>query len=63
MIKTCHFDLENQRDLDMLFEAKAYFYLRNNVGIYVPFHPKTDSFKKIEQNYLQHTSRTIKNKL
>ena len=63
MIKTCRFDLENQTDLDMLFEAKAHFYLRNNSGIYVPFHPKTDSFKKIEQNYLQHTSRTIKNKL
>ena len=63
MIKTCYFDMENQRDLDMLFEAKAHFYLRNNNGIYVPFHPRTDSFKKIEQNYLQHTSRTIKNKL
>ena len=63
MIKTCYFDLENQTDLDMLFEAKAHFYLRNNSGIYVPFHPKTESFKKIEQNYLQHTSRTIKNKL
>lgn len=63
MIKTCRFDLENQTDLDMLFEAKAHFYLRNNSGIYVPFHPRTDSFKKIEQNYLQYASRTIKNKL
>lgn len=63
MIKTCCLDMENQRDLDILLEAKAHFYLRNNSGVYVPFHPKTDSFKKIEQNYLQHTSRTIKNKL
>ena len=62
-VKNVRFYLETQRDLDMLFEAKAHFYLRNNVGIYVPFTPKTDSFKKIEQNYLQHTSRTIKNKL
>ena len=63
MIKTCCLDMENQRDLDILLEAKAHFYLRNNSGIYVPFHPRTDSFKKIEQNYLQYTSRTIKNKL
>lgn len=63
MIKTCFLDMENQRDLDILFEAKAHFYLRNNSGIYVPFHPNINSFKKIEQNYLQHTSRKIKNKL
>lgn len=63
LVKNVRFYLETQRDLDILLEAKAHFYLRNNSGIYVPFHPKTDSFKKIEQNYLQHTSRTIKNKL
>ena len=62
-VKNVRFYLETQRDLDLILEAEARFYLRNNAGIYVPFHPKTDSFKKIEQNYLQHTSRTIKNKL
>lgn len=63
LVKNVRFNLGTQRDLDILLEAEARFYLRNNNGIYVPFHPKTDSFKKIEQNYLQHTSRTIKNKL
>lgn len=63
LIKKTWFNLERQSDLDMILEAESRFWLRNNVGIYVPFTPRTDSFKKIEQNYLQHTSRTIKNKL
>ena len=63
LVKNVRFYLETQRDLDILLEAEARFYLRNNVGIYVPFTPRPDSFKKIEQNYLQHTSRTIKNKI
>lgn len=63
LIKKTWFNLERQSDLDMILEAESRFWLRNNVGIYVPFHPNTNSFKKIEQNYLQHTSRTIKNKL
>lgn len=62
-VKNVRFYLETQRDLDLILEAEAKFFLRNNSGIYVPFHPRTDSFKKIKQNYLQHTSRTIKNKL
>ena len=62
-VKKVRFNLGKQKDLDMILEAESRFWLRNNVGIYVPFHPTTNSFKKIEQNYLQHTSRTIKNKL
>lgn len=63
LVKNVRFDLGYWKDLNIFLKAKSRFYLRNNAGIYVPFHPKTDSFKKIEQNYLQHTSRTIKNKL
>ena len=62
-VKKVRFNLGTQRDLNILLEAGARFWLRNNAGIYVPFTPKTDSFKEMEQNYLQHTSKTIKNKL
>ena len=56
-VKNVRFNLGTQRDLDMILEAGARFYLRNNNSIYVPFTPRTTSFEKIKQNYFNSTSK------